>query len=198
MMLLPRITCSSKVQQGQQNRAAHQERVCAREMPEGLPCTCKAVGPAAALFLRVLALRCPWGQHTQDAAPQHQQGTQAGSAAPTTMPMSVLVFMSTVWSSTTFMNWSKPRSVPVTCRLALRMTAGRSSSGGGGTAECVAAGHQRADRTASAAGEHFLLDSFLSMNFLSSGGWTLGILARAADVEADQQETAAGVQRGGC
>jgi hypothetical protein len=39
------------------------------------------------------------------------------------MPMSDFVLSSTVLSSTRFMNWSKPRSVPVTCRLALSATA---------------------------------------------------------------------------
>ena len=39
------------------------------------------------------------------------------------MPMSDLVLSSTVLSSTRFMNWSNPRSVPVTCRLALSATA---------------------------------------------------------------------------
>ena len=41
----------------------------------------------------------------------------------TTMPMSDLVLSSTVLSSTRFMNWSNPRSVPVTCRLAFSATA---------------------------------------------------------------------------
>ena len=43
------------------------------------------------------------------------------------MPMSDLVLSSTVLSSTRFMNWSKPRRVPVTCRLALSATARRAS-----------------------------------------------------------------------
>ena len=41
------------------------------------------------------------------------------------MPMSVLFFSSTALSRTMFMNWSKPRSTPVTCLLAFRATAGR-------------------------------------------------------------------------
>lgn len=41
----------------------------------------------------------------------------------TTIPMSCFILSSTAPSSTMFMNWSKPRSVPVTARLALRATA---------------------------------------------------------------------------
>lgn len=40
----------------------------------------------------------------------------------TTIPMSCFILSSTAPSSTMFMNWSKPRSVPVTARLALRAT----------------------------------------------------------------------------
>ena len=49
-----------------------------------------------------------------------KRGVQQGL---TTMPMSDLVLSSTVLSSTRFMNWSNPRSVPVTCRLAFSATA---------------------------------------------------------------------------
>ncbi len=38
------------------------------------------------------------------------------------MPMSVFSFSSTALSSTMFINWSKPRSTPVTCRFALSET----------------------------------------------------------------------------
>lgn len=55
----------------------------------------------------------------------------------TTMPMSTLRFSSTAASSTRFMNWSKPRSVPVTCRLAFRWTA---RAGRGGVGWCAVAG----------------------------------------------------------
>ena len=41
----------------------------------------------------------------------------------TTIPMSCFILSSTAPSSTMFMNWSKPRSVPVTARLAFRETA---------------------------------------------------------------------------
>jgi hypothetical protein len=116
------------------------------------------------------------------------------------MPMSVFVFMSTVWSSTTFMNWSKPRSVPVTCRLVFRTTAhddapqhrqqpGRRGSLAAAHTEqqhCRAPRHPR-QRGASSArmpqqplprSRRHSRDSFLSMNFFSSGGCTLGMVAR--------------------
>ena len=38
------------------------------------------------------------------------------------MPISVCVLSSTVWSSTMFMNWSKPRRVPVTFLLPFKAT----------------------------------------------------------------------------
>ena len=60
------------------------------------------------------------------AAPPHA-GRQAGATSGpplTTMPRSALSFSSTVLSSTMFMNWSKPRSTPVTWRLAFSLTAG--------------------------------------------------------------------------
>lgn len=62
----------------------------------------------------------------------------------TTMPMSCLSFMSTVLSSTQFMNWSNPRSVPVTCRLAFSVTVGgraRAASGVAGKMACVRQAH---------------------------------------------------------
>jgi len=57
----------------------------------------------------------------------------------TTIPMSCLALVSTVLSSTRFMNWSKPRRVPVTCRLALRAT----GWGGGVVRRGGEAGQQR-------------------------------------------------------
>lgn len=48
--------------------------------------------------------------------------------ALTTMPMSCFCLMSTVLSRTRFMNGSKPRSVPVTWRLALSVTAAPAAS----------------------------------------------------------------------
>jgi len=50
------------------------------------------------------------------------QGQAKAGRLRTTMPMSVFSFSSTALSSTMFMNWSKPRSTPVTCRFALRET----------------------------------------------------------------------------
>lgn len=61
----------------------------------------------------------------------------------TIMPMSTLSFSSTALSSTRFMNWSKPRSVPVTCLLALRCTAG-----GGEEVEASVSDGQDAARSA--------------------------------------------------
>lgn len=70
---------------------------------------------------------CTHSYSLLSAATAARMSTHAAAAAAvaerTTMPMSVLAFMSTVWSSTMFMNWSKPRSVPVTCLLAFRVTA---------------------------------------------------------------------------
>eukprot|EP00215_Chloropicon_roscoffensis_P002240 CAMPEP_0198462922 /NCGR_PEP_ID=MMETSP1456-20131121/1334_1 /TAXON_ID=1461544 ORGANISM="Unidentified sp., Strain RCC1871" /NCGR_SAMPLE_ID=MMETSP1456 /ASSEMBLY_ACC=CAM_ASM_001119 /LENGTH=62 /DNA_ID=CAMNT_0044188241 /DNA_START=58 /DNA_END=246 /DNA_ORIENTATION=+ len=40
----------------------------------------------------------------------------------TTIPHSVFSLSSVVWSSTMFMNWSKPRNTPVTWRLAFSVT----------------------------------------------------------------------------
>lgn len=55
------------------------------------------------------------------------------------MPKSALSFSSTVLSSTMFMNWSKPRSTPVTCRLAFSLTAAVDVDKKGGTYSSKAA-----------------------------------------------------------
>jgi hypothetical protein len=47
---------------------------------------------------------------------------------PTTMPMSAFVLVSTVPSSTRFMNWSNPRSTPMTPLLPFSWTAGAQAS----------------------------------------------------------------------
>jgi hypothetical protein len=79
---------------------------------------------AAGLAAEIAAGQC--GGCTQPAymQQQQQQHSAAWRVLPlTTIPMSALSFSSTVASSTRFMNWSKPRSTPVTCRFAFSLTA---------------------------------------------------------------------------
>ena len=68
-------------------------------------------------------------QQPGEQAGQHRdERSEASSAERTTMPMSDLAFSSTVLSRTQFMNWSKPRSTPVTCLFWLIVTAAAAAS----------------------------------------------------------------------
>jgi len=82
---------------------------------------------ASELYLR------PMHQRSKCATAERMKGEVRQQL--TTMPMSDLVLSSTVLSSTRFMNWSNPRSVPVTCRLALSATAGTACDSNSGWAE---------------------------------------------------------------
>lgn len=79
-------------------------------------------------------------RHVQPVQRQREEWLR-GDQRLTTMPRSAFSFSSTVLSSTRFINWSKPRSTPVTWRLAFSLTAiggrGRRPGQGGTGQHCA-------------------------------------------------------------
>jgi len=104
--------------------------------PEGALARHRCGGAATCLSTSVLGLP---GQANRCGSPSRThvlvRRMQATAAAPpqqlTTMPRSAFSFSSTVLSSTRFMNWSKPRSTPVTWRFAFSLTAAGVAAGSG-------------------------------------------------------------------